>query len=288
MIFSYSQITYLVTPLKKTALRTVISSVDIRGMALTDLWEGLRRPELWWHFAVHDIKQRYRRSVLGPFWITLSMGIMIGAMGFVFSHLFNQSIDKFLPYLSVGLTFWTFLTSVINESCTAFTSAEGYIKNVPMPLSVHYYRMLSCNLIILAHNMIIVVIVFLSFAHLPGLPLLAFVAGFFFFNAVIISAGLIAAILSTRYRDIPQVITNLLQVVFFITPIFWSVDALPNRPAFVHLNPLYHLLELVRAPLLGKLPDPVSWLVAIGLLCILTPIVIALYRVAWPRIPYWV
>ena len=268
--------------------RTVIKASNVRTQALADLLEGLVKPQLWWHFAAHDIKQRFRRSTFGPFWITLSMGIMVAALGFVFSQVFNQPIDIFIPYLATGLIFWGLLTSVVNEGCTAFIQSEGYIKNVPMPLSVHYYRTFARNMIIWLFNMAIYLIVYLIFRHELSWAMVLFIPGFVLFCANIFLMGLVAGILSTRYRDIPQVIGNMLQVVFFVTPIFWSVDALPERPALVALNPFYHLIEIVRAPLLGAAPAPQSWLAASLMVLLALPVTAWLYRRAYARIPYWV
>lgn len=266
----------------------IITANNLPRMAVSDLLEGLRNHQLWWVFAVHDIKQRFRRSMLGPFWLTLSMGIFVGSLGFVMSQLFDQDIKIFVPYLATGIIFWTLLTTIITEGCASFIAAEGYIKNVPMPLSVHFYRMVARNSIIWLHNMVIYLCVFALFIHAVSLNNLLFIPGFILFLANAIWIGLMAAILSTRYRDIPQVITSFIQVVFFVTPIFWSVATFPERPAFVDWNPCYHLLEIVRAPLLGQTPHNLSWLVATGLLSVGLPITLYLYRRAYARIPYWV
>lgn len=267
--------------------RVRISVENLPAMALADLWLGLRRHELWLTFAVHEIKQRFRRSTLGPFWLTLSMGIMIGALGIVFSQLLNQDLRTFLPYLGTGIIFWTLITSVINEGCTVFVLGEGYIRNVPMPLSSHFYRMFARNMLIWAHNMVIYLILLAVFGIPVDLSILLVIPGLAIFLLNLAWMGMIAAILSTRYRDIPQVIASLLQVVFFVTPIMWTVESLPKRMAFVHLNPFYHMLEIVRAPLLGIAPSDMSWLVSIAMLLIGFPAAVLLYRRAYPRIPYW-
>lgn len=267
---------------------TFISAEKIPSLAVLDLWHGLKRHELWWAFAVHEIKQRFRRSTLGPFWLTLSMGIMVLALGYVFSKLFNQKISSFLPYLATGIIFWGLLTAIIHEGCTAFIAGEGFIRNVPMPTSVHFYRVLARNLIIWGHNMVIYLILFFIFFREVSASNLFFVPGFTLFLANVAWMGLVAGILSTRFRDIPQIVFSLLQVVFFITPIFWSVDSLPNRATFIDWNPFYHLIEVVRAPLLGHSPQSISWAVSVGLIVIGLPSTFLLYRKTFARIPHWV
>ena len=194
--------------------------------------------------------------MLGPFWLTLSMGIMIGAMGLVFSTLFHNDVRQTLPYIATGIIFWTLLTSCINEGTAVFISAEGFIRNVPLPISIHFYRMMARNVIIWLFNMAIYVLICVAFQLWPGWPLLLFVPGLILFVINAAWMALMAAIVSTRYRDIPQLIINFIQVVFYVTPIFWSIQSVGGRPAFVALNPFYHLIEIVRAPLLGMKPPP--------------------------------
>lgn len=268
--------------------RTVYDAKFIHEQAVTDLKDGFLRHQLWYYFAMYDIKKRFRRSTFGPLWLTLSMGIMVAALGFVFGQVFNQSTEDFIPYLATGLIFWGFLTSVVNEGCTAFIESEGYVKNVPIPLSIHYFRMFARNVIIWLFNMLVYFVVILFFHQELSWQFLLFVPGFVMFSAVIFMMGLIAGILSTRYRDIPVIIGNLLQVIFFVTPIFWSLDALPERPAIVLFNPFYHLVQLVRSPLLGEAPSLENWLVVTGMLLLTIPVAMWLYRRAFARISYWV
>ena len=265
-----------------------ISAEAVPAQAFADLLNGARLYELWSRFAFHDIRQRFRRSVLGPFWLTISMGTMVAVLGLVFSTLFHQDVAKTLPYISTGIIFWGLLTSCINEGTTVFISAESYIRNLPMPLSVHFYRMMARNIMIWGFNMAIYLVVVIYFGLMPGWNALLFIPGFILFliNASWIS--LAAGVLSTRYRDIPQVIANVIQVVFFLTPIFWSPESLPNRPAFVVFNPFYHLIEIVRAPLLGEVAPLLSWGLCIGVALAGLGFTAWLYRRAHARIAYWV
>lgn len=265
-----------------------ITADRLADESIGDLVEGFRRHGVWARFAFHEIRQRFRRSLLGPFWLTLSMGIMIGALGLVFSTLFGQDVGQTLPYIATGIIFWTLLTSCINEGTTVFIGNESYIKNVPLPVSVHFYRMMARNLIIWGFNMVIYLAVLIFFRVQLDWQFLLFIPGFTLFIANASWMGLAAAILSTRYRDVPQVIANVVQVVFFLTPIFWSPSTLPTRPAFVEWNPLYHLIELVRAPLLGQDVAPYSWLFALALAVVGLAGTAYLYRRAYARIAYWV
>ena len=274
--------------LKQSAPVTRISAEAVPKQAFADLVDGARLYDLWIRLAFHDIRQRFRRSVLGPFWLTLSMGIFVGALGLVFSTLFHQDAAKTLPYIATGVIFWGLLTSCINEGTTVFIAAESFIRNVPIPLSVHFYRMMARNVIILGFNMAIYVAVVGYFGPGPGWHALLFVPAFILFLINIAWMSLAAGILSTRYRDIPQVIANVIQVVFFVTPVFWSIETLPNRPAFVLYNPFYHLIDIVRAPLLGAAPHSTSWGICIGMAMAGLGFTAWLFRRAHARIAYWV
>ena len=242
-------------------------------------------PSLWWNFSVHDIKQRFRRSVLGPFWLTLSLGIMISTLGFINARLFNQDMMKAIPSIAIGIILWNLFTCILTEGATTFVEAQRYIINVPTPISVHFYRTVSRNLIIWGHNMLIYLFIFAFLEKGAFLNYLLFIPGFFLFLLTCCWLGLSIGIISTRFRDIPQIVINLLQVLFFITPVFWTVGSFKVRPVFVTWNPLHHLLDIVRSPLLGKAPDSVSWMIISTFTIIGVIVTITLYKRTHSRIP---
>jgi ABC-type polysaccharide/polyol phosphate export permease len=272
---------------KDKAPITRITAEAVPAQAFADILNGARLYELWSRLAFHDIRQRFRRSVLGPFWLTISMGTMVATLGFLFSAVFHQDVAKTLPYIATGIIFWGLLTNCINDGTMVFISAESDIRNLPMPLSVHFYRMIARNVMIWVFNMAIYLVMVVWFELIPGWNALLFIPGFvlFLINAAWIS--LAVGVLSTRYRDIPQVIANVIQVIFFLTPIFWSPETLPSRPAFVTLNPFYHLIEIVRAPLLGEVVSQESWGLCIGMTAVGLGFTAWLYRRAHARIAYW-
>ncbi len=231
------------------------------ALALRDLAEGLAHWPLWGLMGWQDIKQRYRRSVLGPFWLTLSMGILVGSLGVLYGVLFGVPIDDYLPFLALGFLGWGLISGIINEGCTVFIESEHLIKQVKLPFSAFVFRLIWRHLIVFAHNFVIYLVVAVAFGIWPGaaglllLPGLVLVA----VNAVWIS--LLFGMICARFRDVPQIVTSLLQVAFFLTPIIWMPELLGNRIAFVYVNPFFHFVELLRAPLLGQVPTPLTWAV---------------------------
>lgn len=258
-------------------------------LAFLDLFRGAKMYNLWLTLAWLEIKQRYRRSLIGPFWITASTGVMIGTMGPLYGYLFNQNISNYIQYVAVSMILWNFISNNINESGMIFVASESYMKQIPLPLTVYVYRHLAKSLIMFAHNIVLVPVVYLFFplAREPNyflvlLAVLVLCSNLFWLN-------LFLAIVGTRYRDIPQIVANLIQVAFFLSPILWRADMLKGKGRFfTAINPLYHFVEIMRAPILGETIYISTWLVCIVIAilgCGVTFILLSLYR---SRIAYWI
>ena len=89
-------------------------------LALRDVVDGTILWPLWVTLGWNDIRQRYRRSLLGPFWLTASMAIMVVSLGVIYARIFKTDINDFLPFLCVGLLVWGFISSTLNEAGTLF------------------------------------------------------------------------------------------------------------------------------------------------------------------------
>ncbi len=230
--------------------------------AVVDLVEGLSQSWLWTTLAHQDLKLRYRGSILGPFWQTITTAVMIGSMGFIYAKLFHTPLENYLPLLTVGLVFWQFTSGMITEGCGTFYTVQGIIQQVKLPFSLHAYRLVYRNLLILMHNFIIIPIVLIIFPHpLEWSRLLELGPGL----ALIVLNGLWVSILlgmiSARFRDVPPIVASIVQVVFFITPIFWPADGLGSHRWLAEVNPIYAAIDVIRAPLLGQPTGQHSWLI---------------------------
>jgi ABC-2 type transport system permease protein len=270
------------------------AAVETRTLrrAFADLMEGFRRRELWLHLGWQDIKQRYRRSFLGPFWITIATGTTAVALGGLYSKLFHLSLSMHLPYVTLGLIIWNLINAAIIEGADVFIANEGLIKQLPTPLSVHVYRLVWRQIILFGHNIIIyagVAMIYFkpwSWADLAAVPAL----GLVIVNCVWVS--LCFGILATRYRDIGPLLGSVVQLLFFMTPIFWNDSILYDQDTrwskVVALNPLLHYLAIVRAPLLGAKQDLIHWEV-VGVLTVVGWVTAILaMRQYRARVPYWV
>lgn len=276
--------------LRKFSRPSVVSSSggSAIGLAVSDLGAGLRMWPLWVRLGWNDILQRYRRSMLGPFWLTASMAIMVVALGVVYAELFKSPINEFLPYLCVGLLVWTFFSSFFTEGGTLFTGAESYIKQIRLPYSVYIYRSSWSKLVIFAHNFVIYFGVLLYFEIWPGTVGLLAIPGLLLVLLNGTLANMLIGMLSARFRDIPQLINSMVQIVFFVTPIFWRPELLKNSRFVVDYNPFYHLIEIVRAPLLGQMPSLWNYVAVLIITAINLTLAGAFFIRFRARISYWV
>jgi ABC-2 type transport system permease protein/lipopolysaccharide transport system permease protein len=258
------------------------------SMAVKDFAAGMALWRLWLMLGWNDILQRYRRSLLGPFWLTASMAVMVISLGFVYSHLFNTPINDFLPYLCVGLLVWSFLSSFLIEGGVLFTGSESYIKQVRLPFSVYVLRSVWSKTVVFAHNFVIYLGVLVYFEFWPGSNALLVIPGLFLVILNGAMASLLIGMISTRFRDVPQLIASVVQIVFFITPIMWKADLLKDRIYIATLNPFFQLIEVVRGPLLGTIP-PVKCYIAVLIITVVNATVTGVFFARFRgRISYWV
>jgi len=258
------------------------------GFAAADIIHGVTSWRIWTRLGWQEIRRRYRRTVLGPLWFTFSLGIFIAGLAFVWAPLFHADLHTYLIFVTSGMISWTFVASVINEGCGTYTGAESLVKQLNFPLSILNWMLISRNVIILGHNLVIAVVVILALRLpitwiylliIPGIILVAI-------NGVWMS--MLLGMLSARYRDVPQLVANLLQVMMFVTPVFWFSSQLGNKSAIVDFNILYHIINVIRAPLLGEFPSPVSYLVDIGFAIFGWAVTFAVYARFRRRIAFWI
>jgi ABC-type polysaccharide/polyol phosphate export permease len=257
-------------------------------IALIDVVAGIQALNIWGRLGWRDTKRRYRRTLFGPFWSTVSLGLFVVSLGLLWANLWGQNPKTYLPYLTSGMLCWAMFSAICSEGCASFVAQELLIKQLRIS-----YTLLACatvwrNVIVFFHNIIIYVIICLY----AGVPFtwatLLVVPGFalLWLNMIWIATLLGAA--CTRYRDIQQLISNLLQISLFLTPIFWTPEQLKGRAAIlVNYNPLYHLIDIVRGPLLGNAPNLLEWIVVLGITLTGWAVTIVVMNKFRHRIAYW-
>ncbi|NVN43332.1 ABC transporter permease [Asaia siamensis] len=271
---------------------TILDLLPLSGWArfraaFVDLRQGFRLLPLAMTLGWLDIKMRYRGSVLGPFWLTITTAVMVIALGFLYAELFGIVLKTYLPFLALSLVLWGYISTLITESTTVFSQETRLIQSARRPFSVFAIQAIIRNLLVLAHNAVVVLVVFLIFDIVPlkiWLILPALALWILDSLAIMLCLGLFGA----RFRDIPPIVGSLLQVFFFVTPVLWRPELVGTLAGWLLIDPFYPLLAIVRAPLLGEPLQPVIWGAALAhsaVLLVLAAVFFARFRA---RIAYWV
>lgn len=257
---------------------------------VSDLNEGISRWRSWIFKGWYDIVLRYRRTVVGPFWLVLTTGTMIGCLTLIGPTLFGAGDPNFIPYMVAGIVSWSFLSVCVTETSSSLLENSSDIRAIRLPYSSFIFQAIFRNLIVYAH--VLLIYVFTLAVMRRGIqPNVAL----FLVNLVIVSLcmvpfGFLAAIACARFRDVQQLIGAIIQVAFLLTPVFWDKSILLGRSArswVVEYNPLFHLLDALRAPLLGGAPTMHSYLFLAGFFAIGTALAAFVYGRVARRIPFW-
>lgn len=276
-------------PLRELDLRSDGTLVRRNHQAVEDMTSGIRLWRLSWALGWLDIRLRYRGSTLGPLWLTISTGVMVTALGFLYSQLFKIDLKQYLPFLALSQVLWAFLATVVSDSCGTFVENEAVIRSVKMPFLVFSLRTVLRNLIVLGHNVVVFIVVFAVFKVWPGMGFVAVLPGLLIWVLDAIALTVLLGGVCARFRDIQPIVNSVMQIAFFLTPVIWKPDQLsPAHAALMWLNPFYDLLEIVRDPLLGIQIKSMTWFGAAGYSIILLALAWAFFSRARGRIAYWV
>jgi lipopolysaccharide transport system permease protein len=240
----------------------------------------------WFNLAFEDLKKRYRRSLIGPFWITLSTFILVMVIGPLYGVIFNRELNDYFPFLTAGIIIWQFFSTYVNESVFGFIENEGYIKNIKAPYFTYILKLFFKNFLVFLHNFIIIVLIILYFGIMPNI--IMFLFGIFLFTINLLWIGTLLAIFSARFRDMPQIISNLVQVSFFLTPIIWQIDMAGRHFYFINFNPIYHFIEILRAPLINSQINNLSYIFSSFSACIGILITVYFFGRFNKRFSFWV
>jgi lipopolysaccharide transport system permease protein len=268
----------------------IFQKISKSQLALEDFIQGVLKWPVAFALAYQSISVRYRRSILGPFWLTLSMAITIYSMGFLYARLFHTELQHYFPTLCAGMLTWSLIAALVTETTDGFTTPAGLIKQLDLPYTLHIHCIVTRNMIIFFHNILVIIPILLIFHEyakinwctlliIPGLAII-YLNGLFY--------GTVLAIIGARYRDVSQVIKSSIQVFFFLTPVMWEPSILSERTRFyIDLNPFYALIQIIRAPLLGKLPTLNNLIVITAMTLIGAVLSFKLMARCRARIVYW-
>jgi lipopolysaccharide transport system permease protein len=257
--------------------------------ARADLLAGLSMWRLALALALLDIRNRYRGSVLGPLWNTLSTAAMVAGLALLYATLFRIESSDYLRHLAVSLILWQAIAGFLTDACVAFTGSAGVIRQVAMPQTVHLLRSALRSALTAAHALPILPAVYLYTGRWPGAEAWLALPGLLLLLLTGFAAAMLLGVLCARFRDIPPIVANLVQLFFFLTPVLWTPALLdPDWVPWLLLNPFYPLLETLRGPLVEGGVGVAVWAAALGWTGLLAAAAWALFRRYRARIAYWV
>lgn len=262
-------------------------STEHLRLAARDIARSLKQVDLAAFLAWEDIRQRYVRTMLGPLWIVLSTGIWFSAMGFVMANLFHQDMKEYLPFMIGGLLIWTLISTSIAESSHVLVSSAPLITSFPIPIFTHYIRFVFRNYIIFFHNVIILAIVLFIFPPHVSMATWLVVPGLMLDMLILMGLAIFLSLANLRYRDTHLAVASAMQVLPFVTPVFWDRGMLQKHRWIADVNPFYHMVEVVRSPMLGQAPQSLSWIMTATLACVLMAAACYLFSRYRHRIIFW-
>jgi ABC-2 type transport system permease protein/lipopolysaccharide transport system permease protein len=256
--------------------------------SVKDMEAALRLYRIWVYQGYHSVASKYRRSLLGSFWIAGSLVATSLSLAIVFGGIFGQPMREFLPYITSGLLVWAVISMPLTEGPETFIGSAHIIKNHAYPLSYYAFEMIARNFITLLHNVLVFVVLSLCVRTLAPVHW-TFLPGMVLTYAIIVFYSTLAGMLGARFRDVRFIFPYLAQLLFFITPIFWKAELIHGpRRMIAELNPLYHVLQLMRRPLLGLPPTLDNWVNSGIVLLVGVVLWLIFFSINRRRIAFWI
>ncbi|MGB9153010.1 MAG: ABC transporter permease [Alphaproteobacteria bacterium] len=255
---------------------------------LADILRTLKMPRLILYMAWSDVRARYKRSILGPFWITISTAIGVVGMGFIWSELFHMERAVFIPMLTIGLILWQFMSTCIGESTSIFYKQANIIRNLNLPISIHPAQLILRQLINLAHNFPLFIIVALILGCKFDWQTLMFIPGLLLVVLNLYWMSLMIGTLGARFRDLEYLVAMVMPLLMFLSPVMYRPNALPSIGKYMWFNPLADMIEIIRYPLLGQPTPEFIYIINIAMLLVGGTLSFILFNAKRNRIAFWV
>lgn len=256
---------------------------------LDDFQQSIRHPLKWLYLGYMDVFLRYKRSIIGPFWITISISVVIFVLSHLWAQILSLDFNFFVSYFAIGYILWHWLSSTVIESSSSMTEFEGLLKQINIPISTYLLRVSLRNFLIFLHNCLLIILVIFLFGNNVNFFqfLTISLPSIFLILISLTSLGIMISVISVRYRDISSIISFLMQLLFFITPIIWHPDVINKSTLMIEYNLFFYWIDVIRQPLLGlEIHDNSILIIFVtSIICILvTAFVIGRYK---KKIIYW-
>lgn len=253
-----------------------------------DIVDGFKDWRLWWFLGYQDIKQRYARSMLGPLWMVLGLGITIIGVGFLYGQIFKSNSGNFLPFLAISLAVWSFVSAAISDGMTIFQAQAALLKSISVPYTTIILRNIVKNAIVFLHYLVAVVITFAATGYTVDYHLIFAVPGFVLICANLYWITLLIGMVCARFRDVAQIGLYALQMIMFMTPIVWQPNQVRPGSPFIIYNPMYHLIEVFRAPIFEHRIPVESFAVSIAMFIVGTAVTLLAFNKFKRYINFWI
>ena len=238
--------------------------------------------------ALQDIRDRFARTVLGPFWIVISNAMLVVGITIVFGALFKTDVADFVVYVALGIALWTFISTIMTGASSYLESGKNILFTYNLPWSMQITRKVFVEAIILGIHLLIAIPVILITQSDLGLISLVILPGVLLNLIFGYGLALIIASFGVRYSDLSHALESVMLFLFLFTPVFWLESALgPTRSIFIHYNPLFHFLEIVRAPILDQAIPIDSFVIAFVLAALTLCVGIFVYNKRKGQIGMW-
>lgn len=256
--------------------------------SLKDIAESIARWRVWVLMGTADIRARYARAVFGQMWQTLSLLMMMGGMAVVYSNILKIEWRDYIAYLCCAYVAWSFISGMFVDSTGTFLQSEAYLKNYESPIFMFPMKAVLRGLVVLGHNLVATLIILFAVGKGINFSILLFLPALVVYSIIGANIGVIFGYLGARYRDAVPLVTNLMQIVFFVTPVMWPPEkASGGFRAVLPYNPFEQMLAIGRDPLRGIVPSLLSW--EVSCVIALGTFIVALLCVGMIRrkVVYW-
>lgn len=261
--------------------------VELLKTACIDVVRGFMRYELWTSLAQDDLRQRYRRTVFGLAWLTLSYLVFVLAKTFIFGALNPAPMAWFAAYVTVGFLIWQIISSFVVDGSTSLINSETWVKGVQLPYSTYFFESISRDVIIFAYSAVVAGVVLVATGHIPGWAALSVAPALLLLVLNGLFLHMLLGVVCLRYRDVVQVVQTAMRVLFFLTPLVWTVDQVGPIAGFLVWNPFTYLIDIVRAPLVDNIIPLTSWLVSAGITVGLGIVSFFTFAIFRNRMAFW-
>ncbi len=257
--------------------------------AFNDFVSSFSYWRIFYLIGITDIRRRYARSKLGQLWLTLSLAVQIGSLGFVWGYLFKMPLSDYFPYLATGMIFWNFILTSVTEGSSIYISSISYLKELTIPKLSYVNSLFVKSIVILLHNLVVLLPIYLYYGvAISFWGIVHSLFGFIITCVALYCTIIPIALLSLRFRDFPNIIVSLSQIVFYVTPIMWKIDAMPEKiREYIVLNPAAVFLSFCRDPLIGLVVPNSYYLMGATYIAVALAVTIFAFSKYRARIVYW-